>query len=95
VVLQLRQLVQHRHQHLPLQQPLTAMPTLTTSATGTDRIARTRHGQHLDTDETLAVIADLANSLCDHLADYQWATADYIRTLAETARTNSTSNGAS
>jgi hypothetical protein len=71
------------------------MPTLTTSTTGTERVARTRHGQHLDTTETLAVIAALANLLCDHLADDQWRTADHIRHLAETAHNHGTPNGAS
>ncbi|WP_433547191.1 hypothetical protein ACQPZG_20465 [Streptomyces sp. CA-294286] len=41
------------------------------------------------------MIADLANGLCEHLADDQWRTADRIRHLAETALAANTPNGAS
>lgn len=42
----------------------------------------------LTTEQALNEIARLANSLCDHLTDDQWRTADQIRHLAETARTS-------
>ncbi|MFD3511900.1 hypothetical protein [Streptomyces sp. NPDC058657] len=56
---------------------------------------RTEHqGQHPDTRTALGAIAELANLLCDHLADGQWRTADHIRRLAETALSPNTPNGA-
>lgn len=38
-------------------------------------------------DAALAEIANLANELCEHLADGQWRAADRIRHLAETVAT--------
>lgn len=92
----LRQLVQRHHEHLPLQQPLTSPKKSTLDHS--DRAAAPAHtalarDQSAPPDTGLAVeqalneIAHLANTLCDHLTDDQWRTADQIRHLAETART--------
>jgi hypothetical protein len=51
-----------------------------------DQSAPTHSG--LTTEQVLIEVARLANTLCDHLTDTQWRTADQIRHLAETARTS-------
>jgi hypothetical protein len=96
----LRQLVQHRHQHLSLQQPLIPEDlTVTTPARAADPAAPTAHatlaresvtcppaGLGMTAEAALKRIAHLANELCEHLTDNQWRLAAQIRDLAETAR---------
>lgn len=100
LVRQLRQLVQRDHQHLPLQQPLipkanTVADTNRPDTAQASAPAPDRPAAGLGQEQALAEIAELANGLCEHLADEQWRTAERIRHLAESALTASTRNGAS